>query len=647
MPLSRSPRTDRRRRTIRENLNVYTDGSDEGRISPSRTTRNAELPELIKKDRGAAYSHSVRGACQHRIVQFIPVRKISLAGAIAVSAGIPLILVVLHYLVFVSGTLNWSGHPMSALLNANSSRSLAAWMSSHLWLLCLAATVLTFRLRKHKLDDYDGDYRLWFWLVFTCLIGSIDSTTRLTELFGAALDRWSQLHVGWSGIAIVNATLATLVGMLGLRLCTELKAVPTSLVLWLVGLVCWAGSAALSQSLFHLEMSSETRAWMRGSLWLAGLTSIWLCSLFYLRATFMDAQKRFLSRAMASSAAIPWQQRLREAMPKLPRFGRAKSTDEDSEAEDQASPKRKRKVRPAAETQTEDEEYSSASRTAERRDSARPVTARESSDTDDAEQPGKKSRWSFGLGKLALRPPTAKSANNNNNDNDQDAEVDREYGKKSGWFGRRKEKDADAEDREQRADTANRKAAEAGRKPARDQRGNDRDNDQRDDADAEDAPRTKRTLRERFGWSRQPTEEQIAAREAKQAAKQSAKEARQAARQKPAAEDDDESTPKRSWLRIPKPKLPKLKMPRPKLPKLKLPSFRLPPPTDNSSDEDGSSNRTRVPNVDTSRPLPGTSNQRTNAADQDLDDNNRNLSKAERKRLKRLQREEDNDRRAA
>ena len=647
MPLSRSPRTDRRRRTMRENLSVYTDGSDEARVSPSRTARNAEIPELTKKDRGAAYSHSVRSTCQQRVVQFIPVRKISLVGAVAASAAIPLLLVVLHYLVFVSGTLDWSGHPMSALLNANSPRSLAAWMCSHLWLLCLATTVLTFRLRKHKLDDYDGDYRLWFWLVFTCLIGSVDSTTRLTELFGAALDRWSQLHVGWSGVAIVSATLATLVGLLGLRLCSELKAVPTSLVLWLVGLLCWAGSAALSQSIFHLEMSAATRAWLRASLWLGGLTSIWLCSLYYLRATFMDAQKRFLSRALANSQSVPWQQRLREAMPKmpqLPRFGRAKS-EEDLEDAEQATTKRKKRIRPVAEpTDDEDQEERGRAddrqpdRSSERRDTARPVAANSArEDRQDLHEPAQtsptKRGWGFGLGKLALRPP-AQSASGSSASSDnaaprsssaQDAEVDREYGKKSGWFGRRQNVAAKEDQPDKQRSMGSTK--------------------QRGDNETDEVANNKRSLRDRFSWKRKElTAEQVAEREAKQAARQKSRASK--------ANDDsgEEGQSKRSWLRMPKPKLPKISLPKPKLPKFKLPSFRLPPPTD-SGNASSSSSRTQVPNVDASRPLPSTSNQRPNAVqqdqDQDQDDNYRNMSKAERKRLKRMQRDDEGDRRAA
>lgn len=671
MPLSRSPRMDRRRRAIREGLAASIGQSDEARVSPSRTARpGIDLPELTKKERGVAYSHSVRQTCQHRLVQFIPVRKLSLTGAIAGSIAVPLILLTLHYLVFVSGTLAWSRHPMSALLDAASPRSLAAWLASHLWLLCLAATVLTFRLRKHKLDDYEGEYRLWFWLVFTCVIGSIDSTTRLTELFGAALDRWSQLHVGWTGGAIVQATLATLIGMLGLRLCSELKTVPASLVLWLVGLVCWAGSAALSQSLLRIDITVPTREWLRASLWLSGLTSIWLSGLLFLRAVFMEAQQRFLARtALAAGNAVPWRERLKEAMPKLPRFGRKAEEDEASEEELAATTKRRKKT--AAAARADQDADDAEDRTAE-------------SNTEKAP----KRRWGFGG--LALRPPAATSAeaassketgarksrsrderddddeeldssadnrsrSRDSNDSDESA-IEQEYGKRPGWFRRRAKPTADeANDR-----TDNR----------RDHRGNNRDDDSDDDSatgdqkkrsrfaaklfarkksaadreqlredDAQDAPAAeKRSLRDRMRLKRKPRDEGDEEKPVKQKAK-------------PAARGDDsgdsaDGEAKRSWLR--KPSLPKVSIPKPRMPKLKLPSFRLPPPDASAEGEgDNEGQAKRVPSANTSRPLPSTSaNYKSQPQDEDAD-STRGLSKAERKRLKRMQRDDDNDRRAA
>ena len=320
MPISRDPRSDRRRRFI-------LDGSEDveqTRAASNRRgrTSDAQPGEANKQKRSAGYSQEVRRACGQRLVQLIPVRHRSYALVVTASLLIPGLLLLGHYLVYVLGTPRWYGHPLAILLDLSHQNGLATWLSSHLWLLCLTATVLTFQLRRHKLDDYDGEYRLWFWLVMTCLLASIDSTTRVSHLFGLALERWSQLNLGWSGPAVVQSTLIVLVGMLGLRLCTELKTVPLSLVFWLTGLLCWCGSTILSQDLLRVELTAQFRMWLRCSLWLSGLTCVWLAALTYLRHVYIDAQKRFLARGRLATAGVPLRERFKEAMPQLPSFGR-------------------------------------------------------------------------------------------------------------------------------------------------------------------------------------------------------------------------------------------------------------------------------------------------------------------------------------
>lgn len=326
MPISRDARTDRRRRLLRDS------GEDEAQ--PASTTRRSnrkadaeEGQESLGAKRKAGYSQDVRRACGQRLVQFIPVRRRSYAAVCLISLLIPGFLLAMHYWIHVTGQLPWWRHPLAVALDVGHPRSIAAWLSSQLWLLCLAATVLTFQLRRHKLDDYNGEYRLWFWLVLTCLVASVDATTSITKLFAQALDRWTQVNIGWSGPAVVDSTLAVLIGMLGLRMCSELKAVPLSLLFWLAGLISWAGSAALARPELQLEMSAPIRYWLISTLWLGGLTLVWLSALTYLRSIYAEAQQRFLLRGRLASVGRPLRQRLRESMPAMPQFMRRASAN--------------------------------------------------------------------------------------------------------------------------------------------------------------------------------------------------------------------------------------------------------------------------------------------------------------------------------
>jgi hypothetical protein len=321
MPISRDARTDRRRRLLRDTAETETGDNTPQRRNASRTTEVEEFDGTVPK-RKAGYSQDVRKACSQRLVQLIPVRRRSFAAVILVSLLIPGLLLAAHYMIHVSGQLQWWRHPLAIALDVGHPRSIAAWLCSQLWLLCLGATVLTFQLRRHKLDDYNGEYRLWFWLVLTCLIASVDATTSITSLFALALDPWAQTRLGWSGPAVVDSTMAVLIGMLGLRMCGELKSVPSSLVCWLLGLVLWSGSAALARPEFLLEMSAPIRYWLTAALWISGLTMIWLAALTYLRNIYIEAQQRFLLRGHLATSGIPLGQRLRQSLPNMPRFRR-------------------------------------------------------------------------------------------------------------------------------------------------------------------------------------------------------------------------------------------------------------------------------------------------------------------------------------
>lgn len=319
MALSRDSRLDRRRRVLLDASNTQTP-----EIATTRRSTSAISSEPGAK-KSAGYSQDVRQTCGTRLVQLIPVRRRSFLALIAISLSTTACLMLVHYLVYVSGYLPWYGHPLVITLDLTHPQSIGSWLGSHLWLLCLGATILTFQLRRYKLDDYNGEYRLWFWMVFTCMLASIDSTTHMSELFALGLDKWAKVNLGWSGKAVVAVTMTTLVGLLGLRLCSELKTVPFSLVCWLFGLIAWAGSTALAQEQFLSNMAIQTRVWLRASLWLGGLTSIWIAAVAYLRHVYIDAQRRFLARGPLARRSVPLtlRQRVRQSMP----FGRRRKGD--------------------------------------------------------------------------------------------------------------------------------------------------------------------------------------------------------------------------------------------------------------------------------------------------------------------------------
>lgn len=359
MPYGRQLRSDRRRRVLRDNMM---------RNAPDTVvTKTASRPP--RADRGNAstsspspvalvgYSQEVRGPCQQRLVHFIPVRPTMLASVIVgimVSIGC---LIGLHYAVWIAGPDAWRSTPLSLLLDVRSRVGLAGWINVQLWLVTAILCSMTYQIRKHRLDDYRAHYRVWLWLAFASLLASIEAGTGLTQVLSASVERFGRLNFGWSGRTLVEISAATAVGMLALRICSELRASPISQILWLMGLICWVPSALLASQLIKSNLRPDYVHWYIGALWLIGKTFIMLASLIYLRQVYIAAQRRFVERSRLSQAAwkLHWpklnrvpiesDEELPADLPKERKSTRAKrSVEIDNEAEDnQANPTSSRK----------------------------------------------------------------------------------------------------------------------------------------------------------------------------------------------------------------------------------------------------------------------------------------------------------------
>ncbi len=85
------------------------------------------------------------------------------------------------------------------------SGTLATWLATLLLLLAAGVALTIFSVRRHKLDDYRGGYRLWLWVAAFCLACSLDVVaalhrpfqTLMTHLTGHAL--WGDGSIWWIG----------------------------------------------------------------------------------------------------------------------------------------------------------------------------------------------------------------------------------------------------------------------------------------------------------------------------------------------------------------------------------------------------------------------------------------------------------------
>lgn len=329
--------------------------------------------------RDPGYSQTVRRTCQQRLVQLIPVRRSSLTLAIGCMWLLWAGLVLSHYIVHVraatptrtdvsassldsskkllakfasatqsrsvsertvatsaSSTANPAASvplrslPIGQLFHLRSSHSIAMWLTGQLWMFTALAAWMIYQLRKHKLDDYRAKYRIWIALAIAAMFSSFDASTSSLYLFGTSINDWSRREIGYGGWPLVLATFASVIGVIGIRLCSELKAAPASVGLWILGLLVWAFSALLGTGLIRTELSADRIDLIVGASWLGGILAVFQSAGIYLRHTYIHAQRRFLQRSGTNLNPI------RLSMPKMT-LRRKNRNDFEPESSDEQS----------------------------------------------------------------------------------------------------------------------------------------------------------------------------------------------------------------------------------------------------------------------------------------------------------------------
>lgn len=362
MPYGRQLRLDRRRRVLREN--ILRNAPEAVAPKPSSRSARNDRPNSPAPTNSSVtlvgYSQEVRGPCQQRLVHFIPVRPATLTYVITGIIAAISMLVGLHYAVWIAGPDSWRSTPLSLLLDVRSRVGLAGWVNVQLWLVTAILCGMTFQIRKHRLDDYRAHYRVWLWLALASLLASVEAGTGLTQVLAASVEKFGRLNFGWSGRTLVEIAIATAVGMLALRICSELRASPVSQILWLIGLICWVPSALLASQLIKTTLRADYAHLYIGALWLIGKTFVMLASLIYLRQVYIAAQRRFVERSRLTQPGwkLNW--------PKLRRESSEEEELEEQTTKPRKSTRRKRSEDIETESQS-DESTETTTTTAKRR----------------------------------------------------------------------------------------------------------------------------------------------------------------------------------------------------------------------------------------------------------------------------------------
>lgn len=142
--------------------------------------RSTRYPRADYAGRSENYGDAMLLESQTRLTDLVPMHPLFLIFVFGAGlAGIALL-----EGLYVWMSLGVRGLGRIAAFDLADRASLATWFSSLMLAMAAATAVLVYTVRRHRLDDYRGHYRIWLWAAACWLLMSVDATANLHDGFG-------------------------------------------------------------------------------------------------------------------------------------------------------------------------------------------------------------------------------------------------------------------------------------------------------------------------------------------------------------------------------------------------------------------------------------------------------------------------------
>ncbi len=273
--------TDRRRRVL------YTSGLAENEVSTAASRRNALLLREARNPT-ATYGSRVKRRIRGRWFSLVPIRRRTLVAIAMVMWGFVLCLCLAHYAAVTWPSLagNWD---VARPLRLDEPTSFGRWMMTLLLAASGGASLLIYQLRRYRIDDFQGRYRLWRLVIILCGLASLDSLVSIVEWSGALLDFAMGRRAALSGNDWVRILVALGGTVLAMRLVAEVRRSRWSLVTMTIGWMLLAIPVAAKWNFF--EVNSIGRWTLVTTAPLMGTTTLFLALVGYLRLLYREVRQ--------------------------------------------------------------------------------------------------------------------------------------------------------------------------------------------------------------------------------------------------------------------------------------------------------------------------------------------------------------------
>lgn len=222
-----------------------------------------------------------------QVTDFVPRRKLAVLTTLLAGVGTAAATAAIaHYSETIAAALPGVS---ASELSAGMAGGVSAWTTAIAMLMIAMLAKLTFSLRRHRVDDYAGRYRVWKWIGFGALAMSVNAVAPIHGLLAKA----AVTATGWSltaaGAEWWLAPLALVGGWIFVRLLLEIGESRPALAFTLVAAICY-GAAAVGVLGFMPAIAEPWGAMAANALPLVGATFALTGMMVFARYVVLDVQ---------------------------------------------------------------------------------------------------------------------------------------------------------------------------------------------------------------------------------------------------------------------------------------------------------------------------------------------------------------------
>jgi hypothetical protein len=214
-------------------------------VAPSSSRRAGQSARKADK-----YTEAANLENQPCVFDLVPIRYRWLSFWAA--SGVACIAAVLAGHFYLPGIIAERLPARAGAFDLAASGNLAAWFSSIMLLWAAATAILVYSLRRHRVDDYKGRYRVWLWAAAALLAMSIDESASLRLLVQDVATHVAKSPLYGDGSLWWISGWGLVITVLGARLLFDVRECRSALCTLLLSAALWAGAACAHLGLIQL-----------------------------------------------------------------------------------------------------------------------------------------------------------------------------------------------------------------------------------------------------------------------------------------------------------------------------------------------------------------------------------------------------------